>query len=614
MPQVIKRVRYVPSPSRRRTHELGLNLPPGDWLVWWYSSLFHNVNDATVPLVKVYFRRLDGETLTNDWQTRLLALSRLCFYQPGLILVDNKVVAKVASEAVWFDVSFVFQGNHWSFHTAAQLGLCQANSPYSLPPGCLTDWSIVFAMGEKRLQMNCVEFLVRGYSRGSEIPRILTTYNWGEATARLFSKETPLSEQIPKKQPLTGKEKWIVYPQKGMKREDDTLLAHLANDEPYGATSARNLFAELNNNEFASGNSHSLQVRPWFNGATKLKCRGFWSDDGKTFLCTELVGMKMPSGFPIEARRDKAEQADGAPNDLPAGDGSRLAKGDLDSIPTTDRSQPRSSYPREDVEDDEFEVIDDRVVDRVQIKKPYERRKKHLKEEAPPEKYSTGDPQGQRDPTTGKVVKTTRELSVNSEGVPLEMWRSFQRLKETKQIDNVGWFVPPSSMRPTDPPSYILFSEEGRMADETKWLTLRDGNLRGMLALIVTIGKKKFLVVEIQRNLVRKKGHLVEESLCGFICPVADSGAVQRILTILNAEVPRQEGKFKQIKKLIPSSDYFEHQPSGVEGSWFDSTAVLALGKMGVKVKRPPRPAATHVSHQSSAQARTEPVTESALA
>ncbi|WP_416310848.1 hypothetical protein [Pseudomonas sp. W03] len=590
MPHVLKRVKYYPSPSRSRTYELDLELPPGDWLVWWYSSLVRNTSDNTVPLVNVIFRRLDGDTLTDTFDKREIALSRLCFYQPGLILVDNKVAERVVYETAWFDVSFSFEGSHWSFRTAKDLGLCQENSPYPLPPKCHGDWAIEFSMGKKRLQLNCIELLVRGYSRGSEIPRILTTYGWSEAKARLFSKDTPPDELIPKKKPLTGNEKWIVYPHKDMKKDDDLLLAHLANDEPYGATSARLLHAQLNNDKFKSGYSQQLQVRPWFNSATKLRCRGFWNSDGKSFLCTELVGMQMPSGLPIEVRRDKAEQVEGATEDLLAGEGSRLTPDELDSLALTDRSQPRSSYPREEIEDDSFEVLGDRCVERVKVAKPYERRKSTPKDEVPPEKYSTGDPQGQRDQTTGKVVMATRELGVNSQGVLQEMWKSFKRLQEAKQIETVGWFLPPEHIRRTDPPTCVLFSDEGRTSDQTKWLSLKDGSARGMLALIVIVAGDKYLVVEIQRDQQQRKGRLVEESFCGFICPIADSNEAGETIAFLDAELPRCEGKSSRLENILPPDiRTFEHRPSSDKEAWYDATAVLALQKVGVKVKRHPR-------------------------
>ncbi|MCT7343337.1 hypothetical protein N5K55_29895 [Pseudomonas aeruginosa] len=115
MPQKVQRVRYEPSDSRKNTYECSLSLPEGDWVVWWYSRLKRNGLDHTVPLVMVILRRLDGDLLQDDFVTRKIALSRLCFYQPGYILVDNVVSERLATDAEWFDVSFRIAGNKWNY-------------------------------------------------------------------------------------------------------------------------------------------------------------------------------------------------------------------------------------------------------------------------------------------------------------------------------------------------------------------------------------------------------------------------------------------------------------------------------------------------------------------
>ncbi|MBD2837117.1 hypothetical protein ID144_08720 [Pseudomonas sp. JM0905a] len=544
--------------------------------------------DHTVPLVNVVFRKLNEDVLTDEFVTRRIALSRLCFYQPGYILVNNLVAAKVAAETHWFDVNFRITGTHWSFQTAEQLNLGSPNSPHFLPPHCAKDWSIAFSQGKGLLLLNCMEFLVRGYSRRSEIPRILTTYHWGEAELRLLAKPTPSEEKIVKKKQPAGGEKWIVYPHKDMVTEDDVFLAHIANDDTYAATAARSLFAQVNGDDFKSGTPKTLQVRPWFNSETKLKCRGFWFDDNKSFFCTELVGLQEPSGCLVEARREKAVKKEDATEDRLISDAERLLRENPETLVLTDLNQPRSAYPREEIEDGTFDLIRTRTVRRIKIAKPTDRQKVLKKDELPVEKLSTGDPCGQRDKNTGKAVLATREIGVNSDGVLQEMWKSFLRLKDAGEIEQLWWFVPPSQRHKIGPPQCVAFTEDPTNIERTKWLTLKDGRTRGLLFLLIWAESQFFLVVEIERELKKKQGKLEEEPFRGFICPVADAVEATRIIGFLDAELPKCKGVFKNIEDDLPDGhDLFDHQPTQNAKAWFDATAVQALQKMKLNVKRP---------------------------
>lgn len=589
MPQKVQRVRYQPSDSRKRTYECSLSLPKGDWVVWWYSRLRRNGLDHSVPLVLVIFRRLEGDLLTDDFETRRIALSRLCFYQPGYILVDNVVSERLSTDAEWFDVNFRLAGTGWELTKLPKLGLSTSNSPFLLPQDCEDEWVLVFDIGrQKKLVLNCIEFLVRGYSRRSEIPRILATYAWNEAHSRLFAQETPDHELIPKGKSITGNDKWIVYPHRDMAEEDDLLLAHIANDKTYAANAAKHVFSQLNSDQFRNGEALPITVRPWFNSGTQLKCRGFWCTDKTSFYCTELIGLKEPTGVPIEARRDQSTRTP-TPEERLEQDRLIALRGDPMTVALTDLNQPRSLHPREEVEDGNFEVIKTRVVNRIKVPKLTGRQRILPKDGPEIEDFSTGDPEGQRNDSTGKAVLATREFGVNSQGTLHEIWKSFERLKATNRIQNLWWFIPPSEKYVTTDFQCVAFGQDLTDATRTKWLKLKSGGERGLLLILVLVNSKFYMITEIQRDSwIDKNGSYKEDSYSGLICEVADSKEATIIFNELNNFLPARRGVFKGFKSSLPNkNEIFEHRPTGNPDGWFDATAVLALRKMDVKVSRP---------------------------
>lgn len=84
----IKREKVLAPSARVNLYEYDSNLPMGSWVVWWYGRLIKNFADNTVPLVIVTLQRVDGDLLTEEFETCQIAISRLRFYPQGLILED----------------------------------------------------------------------------------------------------------------------------------------------------------------------------------------------------------------------------------------------------------------------------------------------------------------------------------------------------------------------------------------------------------------------------------------------------------------------------------------------------------------------------------------------
>lgn len=592
MPHKVRRVPYAPSASRKRAFEGSLALPEGDWVVWWYSTMRRNAMDNTVPLIKVIFRHIQGEQLLDEFVTRRIALSRLCFYQPGYILVDNVLSERLATDSEWFDVDF--RRSEWKQPKLTELGLTSPDSTYLLPEKCSQEQAFIINIGNgRKLILNCVEFLVRGYSRRSEIPRILATYSWNEAEARLFAKRTPDDELVPYKKTFAGNEKWIVYPHPDMVEDDYVLLAHIANDKMYAGNAAKTIYSQIPQERYKKGEEIPIIVIPWFNSQTKLKCRGFWSADKMTYYCTELVGFQLPAGITVDARREHSTRTP-TPED-------RIEKERLIALPDdpltialTDVSQPWSQFPAEEIEDDSFEVIGNRVVEVTRIPKLTGQQKTLHKDGPQVEDYSTGDAAAQRNSTTGKAVLATREFGVNSSGILYEMWNSFQRLKEAKQIHNLWWFIPPSETNTNSDFQCVALADSFESPEATNWLRLKSGGQRGLLLMLIKVQNKRCMIVEIQRNeWINKNGMFKEDSFSGLVCEVSGTSEAAHIVKELNQWLPSRKGVFKGFKSSLSNKiEIFEHRPTGDPKGWCDATAVLALSKLGIKVQRPKFPEA----------------------
>lgn len=548
--------------------------------------------DNTVPLINVVFRHIQGDQMLDEFVTRRIALSRLCFYQPGYILVDNVLSERLATDCEWFDVNFRPVGSNWRQPLITELRLSSPDSPYLLPNKCDQERAFIIDIGKgRKLIINCIEFLVRGYSRRSEIPRILATYEWHDAEARLFAQKTPPEELIPANKTPTKNEKWIVYPHPDMVEDDYVLLAHIANDEMCAGNAAKTIFSQIPQERFQKGEELPIIATPWFRSKTKLKCRGFWSADRMTFYCIELIGIQEPSGIPIEVR-DQHSTRTPTPEDRIEKERLIALRDDPMTIALTDVSQPWSQYPVEEIDDSSFEVLKRRVVEKIKVPKLTGQQKTLRKGGSEVENHGTGDAAAQRNSNTGKAVLATREYGVNSSGMLYEMWNSFQRLKAAKQIHNLWWFIPPSETDTNSDFRCLALVDNFENPEAKKWLSLKNGGQRGLLIMLVKVQNKRCMIIEIQRNeWINKHGIFKEDSFSGLACEVSGTAEAAHIVKELNQWLPPRKGVFKGFNSALPNKmDIFEHRPTGDPRGWCDATAVLALSKLGIKVQRPQIP------------------------
>lgn len=570
MPQPISRTPLI----RSKDHYLDLELPEGDWIVWWYSAYYYDPS-TKAPLINVLFRKLeDGFPTTFRFQK--IPVSLLGLYQPGYILEGNTVSARAETAVEEFEVDYrdwIFDSRRYAEKNKSPMPFSDAD--YALPAECQDDWLMEIPTSKGNLLINCTEFLVRGYSRRSEIPRILTGYEWHDVEERLFS--------------IINKNysSWIIYPHAQIVNEDTYLLAHIQCDI-YTREACRSIFSNLHTDNYKSGNPEHPHIKPWFLGKGKVKCRGYRVNDRKDFLCTELIGMSLPEGKPFETIRFKKEKNDDALYDaLNLQDLHHPEKTTLERLPLTDKNEPRRGGQREEIEHGEFQVLyPARHVRRTKEITDYAKHKHVINDSPAAEQFTTNEHHGNGDFLTGRVFISTMDIPENVGGTLLNMWNAFQHLKKLGHINSVDWFVPDNVFGNKLPLTCVEI--DGK---RLPWAELGNGRQRGMLMLRIRAQNKTFLVVELERDLnpTSKNGDIyTEDKISGMICSVRSLGEACNLARILSDNIAHYKGNFKKLRALrgLPDFKTFHHKSSRANTVPLESTAINALLIAGLDIKK----------------------------
>ena len=557
--------------SKARALDLDLDLPAGEWVVWWHSSYLHN-RDSTVPLTNTLFRRLVGEHL-EEFKTCPIAVSRLGHYQPGYIIADNTLVGYIDSETEEFEINY----RDWKFVSrkfarSNNLKLPFTDADYELPAECDEDWLIDLPIADGSLLINCTEFLVRAYSRRGEIPRILATYDWAGVEQRFFS--------IKKKHAPD----WVIYPHASMVDEDMYFLAHARYDS-YAIKACKYIHIQLDNEPFKNGAPYHLQVKPWFLGPGKLKCRGYRVNGGKDFLCTELVGISLPEGQPIEFIRLKSDKHDKSEYDkrIPL-DQRKHQQNDNKLVPMTDIAQPRRGAQKENIDLGEFEVIypSRRVIRTKEITNTSKTRAV-LSDAPQAEQFTTSENHGNGDELTGRLFISYRDVPASAGGTLIDMWNAFQHLRKSGRINSVYWYVPEDIFGDSLPLTCIEIANPNH-----PWLDIGGGRKRGMLALKIQANDQTFLVLEFERALIPSEKHsslLKEDEISGMICKIKSRRQACDTIYTISQNIAEKRGNFKSLEGL-PDFKIFPHKHSKENNVPLESTAINALRLMGLDIPR----------------------------
>lgn len=517
----------------------------GDLLVLWYGSFIPNSREKTVPLVNVNFRSVDANGTLGSFHTVPVGLPYLSYFQVGTIWRNGSLSSDTQMEDLpeqYLD----FTPNKWRFVQAAEVGLTSFYSPYELPVS--TDsWLIEFkGKGEEIVLIPCVELLIRLYGRSSETSRILTTYPWNEVQKRFFFDHSEIWEEN------------VVKLQPKVRESEAVFLAHMRHDE-YARHQCKKLYVDLESafsgTQKLSAPFGDLKIAPWFIGLAKVRARGFWINDRKTFLCLRLTGASEPLGPELEVYRP--DYSTEAPRD--DYDDGVFVKRPTKALPLDQKAELTSDQASDPdigthiLLHESFEVLGERRIINKRIqRKPGERGKKILPT-GDADVLSAGDACD-----GGSGIGKAEILDVQpweSSGVLTDVWKALCALKNsyTTVIDRVEWLTLDDQRGTVGPAKLVLLEEfdeeDDASPEQKKWLYLEPKHkiLRGVQIVRIICGERHFYLFETQRRPLgtsKIDAEPAEEKSQGFLVELSLQSARAEVKQIL-VLIRRYQGKFR---------------------------------------------------------------------
>ncbi|SEQ54253.1 hypothetical protein SAMN03159444_01897 [Pseudomonas sp. NFACC02] len=282
--------------------------------------------------------------------------------------------------------------------------------------------------GDRILLIPCIEFLVRCYGSTPDIARTLATYPWSQVQAELYAAIE------------LNHESWLVQPAPYVHDDDALLLASMLY-APYAQRAAKEIYAQRDQALDSGLDAVSLQVRPWFQGQAKIRVRGRWLEDRKTFVCCEVTGLSEPQGHPYEIRRPKysLKGPHGEPVTTIRRPHVEVPKPE-DPFQITDRQEPDRDAAEWRKSDPGFQLIAPRCrFTRSSEERTYSERKVVTVTPSVKPTHSTGDNVG-TNKDVGKLKHVARRF-MGDRGVLNAMWMELMRLKNIQPgFANLEWF------------------------------------------------------------------------------------------------------------------------------------------------------------------------------
>lgn len=564
-------------------------------IVWWYGGIKKNYRAESVPLVVVFFRKIDKNGNLGIFERRNIALTFLGLLRIGSIWKDGKceseAVFPAADEKPYVD----FTQGTWKFVSPMQAARNGAENPinqndYPLPFSHDKNWLIDFPLANgKNLLIPCTEFFVRCYGRSEEVPRVLATYGWVEANKRFY---------VAFDQPVIPNT-WPVKLKSRMYNGDVVFLAHMKHSQ-YTANVAKNIYAQIETSFLNKEPFAFIQAGPWFEGEAQILVSGLWINNGRTFLALRILGGSDPQEAPIQRDRENSNKTDGpASSELgepTAGRPPRQIKKPPEIVDLTDEQEPDHGAASVVVEEPDYVVLGEpRDVFDVKRNKITNRPGKP-RDGGDPEKFSSGEPHG-----GGKGVgfaSIHAPAVMESEGMLRDMWKAMHHVKKEypSRITSVEWFTFEAGFNSGDEPKLVGLQpfkkdEEAETAIRN-WLYLNvtEGTPRGILiARIITAGKEIY-IAEIQRRPRTKKdsaGNVVdtEEPYQGFVFVLDESDQFEFWLGEFLSDIRNAKGIVQKLVARCPGkAAAFRHSTAKGDEVPCKAAVLKALEKIGIKI------------------------------
>lgn len=577
-------------------------------MVWWYGPLQKGTKAATVPLVRVVFRKLaEDDSLATGYETADVPLTYLGLLRIGSVWQGGQRVAIAGYPEELFE-SLTFSEEGWSlssFHEAHRL---RQDSPFPL-----AEYPLLYGRDQapllnfrlsngKKLLVPCLEFFTRCYGRSAEVRRVLTIYPWRIGRKKLI---VPIEEHD---RNVIDQEVWPVKLTRRMHSADAVFLAHLEHSS-YALNAAKSIYAQV---EAAfSQNQRYLfpAVYPWFRGGAKLKAEGLWLDGNTTFLALRITGASDPQGETVVREHEIPENSQAVLEEGTGGPGESVGRVPRfirppEVIDLTDAAEPNHGMPQIDLDSDAMEILGEprQVLDRTRAVDRGLMRWRVASGPAP-RRFATGEPYGSGRSTGYVAIRTPTRTrpwqgTLESKGVLRDMWNAARKLQQRSRgrLISVGWFTFETGVAHGVEPRLVAFkpyAADAQVDASTKNWVYHDLNEqipRGLLVMVIWALNKHVAIVEIQRRLASAgsaDGNSVEEESLGGI--VIDVSRVVRDLRPMMQRLMLQISNHRGVTSRVVAESFerlpmhaFKHVSSQTEAFPCEVAVKNALSKVGI--------------------------------
>lgn len=597
------------------TLEKFFNAKDKKFVAWWPTYFRRNINFRWVPQVRVLFREIRNNHISQSVTPIDLPFDALDYVKIGTVWKNGICESKAVLESSEFDIDFNDSG--WrltsckkEFVSGTEAPFPQFLHPLQFGNNDITPLLIFKLDNGGNLVIPCFEFF-RKYFGSKELRRIFLTYSWREVQRRTSASLKGVRD--------SGN--WIVSLPKNLINKDSIQVAY-AKYSSYSNRVFKQIYSGLESG-YDKQNRCFLEVVPWFQEKTRIKVRGHFFDNGRSFLALQILAGKDPyEGKLIEFFRPEQDKPEN-----PAPDGSPeswqgakpVVKFGSPETYKLNNKPPSQGSSRTLYIDEEEEILGaPRPIQKI-VKKEALTSPSNNQNGDNPDGTSGGDREG----TSGNGGKRSEntKFSYLSEGTLMDMWNSLINLQQIIGEENLSVECLSGENEYTSEKPKLMefspFTEEeisGKSddplelqekkpldAEVIKWPFLypSESKLRGLMILKIVCYGKPFYLAEISRKKWESRvkdpnsadGMRIvpkEESFKGLVF-MQEEDELFRTVEEMLVELRHDKGRFSKYLQRFPQpfAATFAHSKSSKQKIACAASIVNAFGKLGIDIKEP---------------------------